>query len=207
VAAPPAKTASVPAAPKTVSKDAPPKENSSTLARRPGETAAAWKTRTRQVQDRYDQASAALDRGEFSAAISGFESLQRDEPGFRDVNARLDQARAGQQSQIQAQAQQAYDAGSKSEKSGELVAAMQQYQRARQLDDSVAGLADAIRRVRDRMTGEGTDAFKRARQYDALGRVPEAIALYERASQLLADDDPNRKVASDRLAALRSAVR
>jgi predicted component of type VI protein secretion system len=50
----------------------------------------------------------------------------------------------------------------------------------------------------------GDDAFKRARTFDALGRTDDAIAQYERAVQLLAPDDPNRKTAKQRLDVLRA---
>jgi hypothetical protein len=53
------------------------------------------------------------------------------------------------------------------------------------------------------MKAEGTDAFTRAKQYDAAGRNPEAIALYERACRYLPDDDPIKKAATGRLDSLR----
>jgi hypothetical protein len=53
------------------------------------------------------------------------------------------------------------------------------------------------------MNAEGNDAFVRARQYDALDRTEQAITWYERAYRNLPDDNPNRRVARDRLDALR----
>lgn len=57
------------------------------------------------------------------------------------------------------------------------------------------------------MNKEGDEAYRRAKQYDALGRTPEAIALYERAVKFLSDNNPNRKPAQDRLSALRASPR
>jgi len=51
---------------------------------------------------------------------------------------------------------------------------------------------------------EGEAAFRRAKQYDALERVDDAMKEYERALKLLSDDDPDKKAAQDRLDALRA---
>ena len=67
-----------------------------------------------------------------------------------------------------------------------------------------AAATQAEARVRDRMKTDGADAFRRARQYDALGRVPEAVALYERAVRYLDASDPNREAARARLEVLRA---
>jgi tetratricopeptide (TPR) repeat protein len=152
------------------------------------------------MADRYDRARNALETGAFANAISLFEGLQRDDANYRDVAAQLTRARERQT----AGAKQALDNGTKLEGSGDLAGALQQYQRARQLDPSVAATADpSINRVRGRMKTEGTEAFTRARQFDALERIEQAIAAYERAFNYLTDDDPNRKVARERLEALR----
>jgi hypothetical protein len=57
-----------------------------------------------------------------------------------------------------------------------------------------------------RMKTLGDDAFERARTFDAVGRTGDAVAQYERAVQLLAPDDPNRKAAKRRLDALRAGI-
>jgi tetratricopeptide (TPR) repeat protein len=56
------------------------------------------------------------------------------------------------------------------------------------------------------MVSDGEDAFKRARQYDALGRVQEAISMYEKAIELLPSDHASVKTARERLAALKGGV-
>jgi len=50
---------------------------------------------------------------------------------------------------------------------------------------------------------QGHDAFRRGRQFDAVGRTPDAIAMYEKAIKLLPDDHPSAVAARERLAALR----
>ena len=66
------------------------------------------------------------------------------------------------------------------------------------------GCADARRQLADRMQTAAGDALRRARNFDNQGRLPEAIALYQRAVDLLAADDPNRASAQERLAALKA---
>jgi hypothetical protein len=89
-----------------------------------------------------------------------------------------------------------------------LAAALQQYERARQADSSLAGIADqSSQRVRARMKTESADALKRAKQLDALNRVAEAITQYERAYRSLADEDPEKKMVKDRLDVLRARRR
>ncbi len=65
--------------------------------------------------------------------------------------------------------------------------------------DSVSRSAEAIRTPEP----AGVDAFRRATQYEALDRIPDAVSWYEQAIALLPDDDPRRQVAIERLAMLR----
>jgi tetratricopeptide (TPR) repeat protein len=95
--------------------------------------------------------------------------------------------------------------GLQSEKAGDWSAALRSYERARTMDPSLAGLAAAsIARVQESMLTEGADAFKRARQYDAVNRVDDAIVWYERAVKTLPDSSPDKRTATDRLRALKS---
>jgi tetratricopeptide (TPR) repeat protein len=65
----------------------------------------------------------------------------------------------------------------------------------------------AIARVRERTSATATDsdALRRARQYDALGRRTEAITWYERALEALPESDPNREAVRKRLSELKGA--
>jgi tetratricopeptide (TPR) repeat protein len=80
------------------------------------------------------------------------------------------------------------------------------YENARTFDPSLAGLvANALARIRTERVNEGTDAMKRARQYDALNRVDDAVAWYERAFRSLPDDHPDKQTAGNRLRVLKSS--
>ena len=127
--------------------------------------------------------------------------IQRDEPDYKDVPTLLSQARGG----LHALFQQALDLAAKSESAGDWPGAVQHYEQAQQVDPSSAdSVEESLRRLRGRMKTDGGDAFTRAKQYDAVGRIPEAVALYERALRYLPADDPNRATAKSRLDSLRA---
>ena len=98
------------------------------------------------------------------------------------------------------------DLASQSEKKREWPAAVQNYESARDLDPSLNAVAGAaIARIQAQMSQEGADAFKRARQYDALNRVDDAILWYDRAARNLPESSPDKRTAADRLRALKQA--
>jgi tetratricopeptide (TPR) repeat protein len=100
-------------------------------------------------------------------------------------------------------ARREFDQGTAAEGANDLTSALQHFQAARRLDGTYAEAQQAITRVTARMSTEGNEAFVRARQYDALDRTDQAITWYERAYRSLPDDNPNRRVARERLDALR----
>ena len=171
--------------------------------RRQGETPAAWRARTRQVQDWYKQGTTALRDGDFPGAIARFEAILAQETAYLDSASLLEDARRN----LRASAQQAFDDGLSLEKSGDLAGAAERFQRASAIDPGLEGLEAAASRLSERMRAAGEDAFKRARQYDALGRTAEAVAQYERAVQWLPADHESRKVARERLEVLKGGIK
>jgi hypothetical protein len=169
-------------------------------ARKPAEPAVDPKIRARDLPGLYAQAKASMIKGEYAPAIGALETIVKIDPKYMDAAGMLDTARAG----IRNAAQLAVDAGNRAEASGDNSGALKQFEKAQQLDPNVSAAADGIKRVRARMAVEGEDAFKRAKQYDALGRVSDAVGMYEKAIQLLPPDSPNAKTARERIAALKS---
>jgi tetratricopeptide (TPR) repeat protein len=106
-----------------------------------------------------------------------------------------------------AAARTSLEAGARAETTKDWKTALQHYQRARALDPSMSVFIDAsIARVKEQMgTPSDSDALRRARQYDALGRRAEAITWYERALESLPESDPNRDVVRKRLNELKGA--
>lgn len=180
-----------------VQPDAPP------VAQRPGESAEAWRARTAAFQTRYIYSRAALDRGDFAAAAGGFEAILREEPGFKDVPQLLLRARAG----LRAAAVDVFETGQRLETAGEWLGALQKYEQARQVHAEIPGLAQAMRRVREKLRVAGNNAFARAQQLEAKGMSGEALKEFEKAVQWLPPGDPNREIAQNRVDQLKRAIR
>jgi tetratricopeptide (TPR) repeat protein len=141
-------------------------------------------------------------KGDYLAAIAGFESILAVDPNYPVAGDLLGVARGGARNASQL----AVDTGNKAEMGGDYAGAQKQYERALQLDPQSTAAPDAMRRLKARMQSEGEDAFKRARQFDAIGRLPEAISMYEKAILMLPPDHASAKTARERLAALKGGV-
>jgi len=181
-------TAPRPAAPRRPPRTAPPDDRSAAA------TALA---------QQYEQARALLAKGQFAEAIGAFEAIEAKSPGYGESAKLIAEARAGMRQQAQA----AMEQGTKLMKDGDLLGARRQYERAQSLDRGLPGLAEAQARLRTEMTLAGEQAYRRARQYDALGRGADALPLYEQALQLLPEGHASRQTAQERVAALRAIVR
>ncbi len=150
----------------------------------------------------FEEVRAAMNRGDYPVAIAGLESILSVDPGYPKAADLLDVARSSAKNA----AKTAVDAGGKAEADRDWAEAERQYQRALQADPQSTQAQDGLRRVKARMLSEGEDAFKRARQYDALGRIQEAISMYEKAIQWLPSDHASLKIAHERLAVLKGGV-
>ena len=150
----------------------------------------------------FEEARAAINRGDYPAAIAGLESILSLDPSYPKAADMLEVARSSARNAASA----AVAAGGKAEADRDYAEADRQYQRALQADPQSTQAQDGLRRVKARMLSEGEDAFKRARQYDALGRVQDAISMYEKAIELLPSDHASLKIARERLAALKGGV-
>lgn len=169
------------------------------VARRPGETAEAWRARGAALNTRYGYSKAALDRGDFAAAAGGFEAILLEEPGYLDAPKLLVQAQAG----LRATARSLFQAGTRLDAAGDWVGAVQKYEQARQVYAGLPGLPERLQRAREKLRIAGTNAFNAGREHEANGRLTEALREYEKAVQWLPADDPNRQIARSRVDQLR----
>jgi hypothetical protein len=177
--------------------------DTSQVARRPGESADAWRSRTAAFQTRYAYSRAALERGDFAAAAGGFEAILQEEPGYLDVPQLLVRARAG----LRDVARDVYEAGARLDAAGDWLGALQKYEQAGQLHPDVRGLPDAIRRVREKLRIAGEEAFLRARRLDETGRWADALKEYEKAVQWLPSSDPRWEMAQSRVELLKRSAK
>ena len=201
-AQPPAVEPAEPFTPKASSprrEPAPPRAPAQRVARKPGESVEAWRTRSEALETRYAYSRVALERRDYAAAAGGFQAILLEEPGFRDTAQLLVQANAG----LRGNANSLYESGRRLEASGDVVSAMQKYEQARQIYSGIPGIADAVQRTRQKLHAAGTKAFAEAKQLEAMGRAAEALKEYEKAVQWLPHDDPNRQSARARIEQLR----
>jgi len=194
---PAATPASRPAATPTI-----PRERAAAPGGRRGAAAVEVKPKPANLAQSFEDARSAMNRGDYLAAIAGFESVLKADPKYPDAADLLGVARGGAKNASLL----AVESGNKSEASGDYAGAAKQYERAQQLDPESTAPQEALRRMRARMQTEGEDAFKRARQYDALGRAQDAVSMYEKAIQLLPPDHASTKTAKERLAALKGGL-
>ncbi len=162
-------------------------------------TEADVKAKKVDVPSLYAQAKTSMIKGDYLPAIAALEQVVKADPKYLDASQMLDTARAG----VRNQAQLAVDTGNRAADAKDYLGAVKQFERALTLDSSLTSATDSLKRVRAAMAVEGEDAFKRAKQYDALGRASDAVPMYEKAVQYLPPDSPNAKIAKDRLAALK----
>src|SRR4029078_3313824 len=119
---------------------------------------------------------------QFAEARDLLAALSREVPKFREVNARLAESEDG----LRQQASDNFKAAAKLEEGEQWTEAIAAYERLRPFASALPGLTEAIHRNRKPMHDAGADALTRARQFDSRGRVPEAIAWYQRAVNWLA---------------------
>jgi tetratricopeptide (TPR) repeat protein len=151
------------------------------------------------LQKRYAQGKVEMTRGDYEHAIADLEAVVKEKPGYLDAASLLDQAKGLRR----ADAQRALNSANAAAGKGDYAAAMTAYQRAAKIDPNLAGVQDGMTNVRQKMRDEGEQAYRRARQLDAVGRTQDALPLYQRAVALLPADDPSGKAARDRLDALK----
>jgi tetratricopeptide (TPR) repeat protein len=149
-----------------------------------------------------EEARSAVIKGDYLTAIAKLEALTKLDPNYPNAENLLDLARSGAKNSSQL----AIDSGNRSELNGEFAAAAKQYQRAQQLDPSSSAATDALRRLAQRMQGEGEDVLKRAKAAESAGHKPDAISLYEKALTLLPPEHPSAKSAREALAALKGGA-
>jgi tetratricopeptide (TPR) repeat protein len=140
-------------------------------------------------------------KGDYPAAIAGFQSILDVNPNYPNAANLMNVARSGARNA----AQLAVDSGNQAEMSSDYAGAAKQYERALQLDPASTSAADAMRRLKLRMQREGEDALKRARTFQAAGNKADAITAYEKALKLLPGDHPDVKSAHDQLSALKGS--
>ncbi len=168
--------------------------------KRSGESIEAWRERSRLLTARYRRGREALDRGQFTEALSIFSALDRDEPGFGDTPQLLRTARAGVRGQVQA----LLDQGARQAASGEYSAAQASYAEAERVAPGLEAVTAARTALRETIRKAADELLRRAAAEEGAGRTANAVGLYRRAVELLPAGDPSRVRAESRVLALQS---
>ena len=151
----------------------------------------------------FEEARSAMIKGDYLAAIAGFEAVLKVDPNYPNAANLLGVARGGAKNASQL----AVDSGNKAEMGGD-------YAGASEAVRSGAAARSAVHRGRGRdAPAQGAHAERGRRHlqesegsYDAMGRKQDAISAYEKALQLLPADHASAKIARERLAALKGGV-
>ena len=67
---------------------------------RPDESQAAYNARAARIRDRFQDARNSLEKEEFARAISDFESVAQDQPGYNEVESLIADAKAKRQKAV-----------------------------------------------------------------------------------------------------------
>lgn len=173
------------------------------LLQRPGTRDPAFAGRNADVVRRFLQAEAAYKDGQYRLALSNLQSVLRSDATFPTAEAKLEEVK----STVRGMAEAAFAEGGRLEKGGDFAGAIRSYQKSQEIATMMYGVMtgaeEAITRARESAANTGVEAFKKARQYDALGRSSDAVAAYARAVEYLPADDPNRQLAQERLGVLK----
>ncbi|MEP7117771.1 MAG: hypothetical protein ABI880_09320, partial [Acidobacteriota bacterium] len=168
------------------------------IAARAGDEPAAVQQRRDDIRRRYALGLQRLAGRQYAEARDLLGGVASEAPAFRAVTARLAEADTA----LRQQATEGFRAAARLEESADWGEALKAYERLKPSIAVLPALAEATERTRTKMHEAGSDALTRARQYDSRGRVPEAIAWYQRAVAWLAADHPGLEAAKTRLAQL-----
>jgi len=170
---------------------------------RPGELPASRDERVREANTAFSMVGWAIARADYLRAASALKTLESDAStcqGAEDLKAQIAEG-------LQRMAREQLLAADYAEQDGDLVGARAALGRAREFDAAAPGLAQAFSRLNTRMRAEGIEAVTLGKAAEKAGQAQKALESYERALQLLAADAPERAVAQERLAALKSGIR
>jgi tetratricopeptide (TPR) repeat protein len=151
------------------------------IPRRANESAADYTARAGRVQTNMREGLRSLDQEDFLLALTRFQAVIRDQPGYTNVDAMVTEATARQKRQVDT----ALDNGQQNERAGNLVNAVRWYDRAQRLDPNSQAVQDKLAAVADRRTKAGLAAFDRAEVFRKRNDVPKAVAAYQEAADLL----------------------
>ena len=188
-----------PAPPKPVKPPPPEVQEVPGIPRRANEPPAEYTARAGRVQTNMREGLRSLDQDEFSAALTRFQAVVRDQAGYNNVDALISDAAARQKRQVDT----ALDNGQQNDRAGNLMNAVRWYDRAQRIDPTSQAVQDRLASIADRRTKVGMAAFDRAEVFRKRNDVPKALAAYQEAAELLPSNNDKKSEAQQWLEKLK----
>jgi len=151
------------------------------IPRRANEPPAEYSARAARVQSTMREGLRHLEQEDFAAAISRFQAVARDQPGYQNVDTVLSDATARQKKAVDT----AIDNGQQNEKANMLANAVRWYDRALRIDPNSAAAQQKLAGLAERRTKDGLAALARADVFRKRNDVAKAVAAYQEAADLL----------------------
>ena len=166
---------------------------------RPGESAAAYRTRVSRIQTELSEARSSLGKDEYSAAIRHFRSVQQDEPAYPGIDGMLADAIASQQSKVR----DAMSNGQAHETRGSLKEARGRYERAAALDPESTMARDKAIAVRNQLFDAARKLFEQGHYAMKSDDQEGADARFRQILEMLQPGDEIRDQAVKKLEELK----
>jgi tetratricopeptide (TPR) repeat protein len=156
------------------------------IPRRAGESVAEYEARVRRVQNALANGKASLDRGDFAAALTSFQIVQREQPGYLLIESLITETRQRQQNAV---ANDLRDGGA-NEKAGNLRAARLFYLHALQADPSSVEARTKAADMKEQTSKQAQPLLTTASAAAKLGSKDLAKETYQKVVDLMIDGDP-----------------
>lgn len=163
----------------------PPEPETPGIARRTGEEYVVYLSRVKRVQNEYAAGNTALGKEEFTSALAHFQSVQKDQPKYQNVEQLIADATEKRRVALN----EALDGGQKNEAAGNLKAARSWYQRAVHVDASSAQANEKLASVTKTVLGKARELLNTAGYHKKTGSRALATKYYQDAKALVEPTD------------------
>lgn len=152
----------------------------------------------------YEDAKAALDRGDWSSALSGFEGVKSADPGrSTPYYYQAEEGISDVKSRMRRAAAEPYKHAMASMSRGDNLTARSKLKETLRLDPYHAAAKQKLSEVQARLESEASDKYKEARVLESANQVERALSLYSQVQKLVGDKNHElHKLAQQRIDAL-----
>jgi hypothetical protein len=167
-------------------------------ARRPGEAEVSWRLRSRDLDLRYQSATAAIAEGHFADALIWLSAVIEEEASYRNAPELLERVYQARRERASAIVRE----GVELEARGRLAEAAAIYDRALAIDPELPEAMERLQAVQAITTKRMAEAVNRAAVHEAFGLTGDAANAYQEVLALARPGSTERRLAEDRLAVI-----